>query len=207
MTTEIDPSGDSAGGAPIDIFAPAKMESTQDLPPQRQSVQDPFDPCRCWKGLEFKRWVVTVECGPYKRKKPAYQAQFYPLARDKAGAIEQAKRSIYKRLRNPSFAARLAHPGRDLGMKLTDSREPSAASAAQPVRPWGEWCVACRCGYRDDVEAFTRTPAGVELPKREYQCPKCFRAWRIEADGEGWTTPEGRFIAPQLRCVAILPRC
>lgn len=66
--------------------------------------------------------------------------------------------------------------------------------------------IICKCGHSADLEQFTQTPSGKELPRNEFQCPKCFRAWRLEARGEGWTTPQGQYIPPERVCVAIMPR-
>lgn len=66
--------------------------------------------------------------------------------------------------------------------------------------------LGCRCGFSGDFELFTRTPKGGDLPRNEYQCPKCFSAWRIEAQGAGRWTEQGQYIPPDSVCVPILPR-
>jgi len=66
--------------------------------------------------------------------------------------------------------------------------------------------IQCPCGHTDDTELFSQTPSGQPLPRYEYQCPKCYRAWRVVPKGEGWTTEQGQFIPPERACVRILPR-
>ena len=40
--------------------------------------------------------------------------------------------------------------------------------------------ITCTCGHTADIDEFTRSPLGTELPGGSYQCPGCTRAWRIE---------------------------
>lgn len=45
----------------------------------------------------------------------------------------------------------------------------------------GEIAVTCyRCNHVDTLEAFSKTPIGGDLGKREYQCPSCKLAIRQE---------------------------
>jgi hypothetical protein len=39
--------------------------------------------------------------------------------------------------------------------------------------------VSCVCGYSADLEQFTTSPLGGDLPPGHFQCPSCARAWRI----------------------------
>lgn len=66
--------------------------------------------------------------------------------------------------------------------------------------------LGCQCGFSGDFDLFTRTPKGGDLPRNEYQCPKCFRAWRLETHGAGHWTPQGQYIPPDKVCIPILPR-
>jgi len=54
------------------------------------------------------------------------------------------------------------------------------------------------CGHSADFETFTGTPISGDLPRGQYQCPKCTAAWRIERHGKakiGWS---GMIIPPDL---------
>lgn len=66
--------------------------------------------------------------------------------------------------------------------------------------------ITCLCGHAADYDMFSQTSSRKPLPRNEYQCPRCFRAWRIEAIGEGRYTEAGMFIPPDKLCRAILPR-
>lgn len=169
-----------------------------------EAVRSRFDVSPYWEGIEWKRWVVSVEAGPYKRKKPAFSTTIHVSGRNKAEAIEAAKRQLWQPVRRPSFSARLAHPVNDLGMTPAPAlKEDNAAPLGDG---YGLWCITCKCGHRADIEAFCRSPRGVALPRNEYQCPKCFCAWTVRAVSEGWLSPDGHYLPPRRACVAILPR-
>lgn len=176
-----------------------------------QLPPDPYDAAPYWEGIEWKRWVVAMEAGPYKRKKPAYKAVYHVQAKNKAGALIEAekrfreeKRRRFPTARRPSFAARLAHPVRDLG--LTPRPAAGGPAGVMPVGVDDGWRTSCKCGYCAPVEDFCKTPSGQRLPVSEWQCPKCFRAWRVEAITEAWMSPEGDHLPAQLGCVPIIPQ-
>ena len=157
--------------------------------------------------MEFKWYVVEVEAGP--RRRPTHKAKHYMRARSGTRAIEAIKRTVHTRLRSARFSARYAHPTVDLGFKCVKNFTPADPAAPLPAAlrsTQGMYQITCRCGHADDFDRFTSTPSGVSLPRNEYQCPKCYKAWRIEAIGEGWTAPSGMFVPPERKCVAILPR-
>lgn len=66
--------------------------------------------------------------------------------------------------------------------------------------------LVCRCGHGADFDTFTVSPSGAPLGRDEYQCPRCYRAWTFEVVQEGWTTPEGLYVPPRRRVIAIPPR-
>ena len=120
--------------------------------------------------------------------------------------------------------------------KFAPSRSGAIAHAAEEVRAFmhratgaeqkriGEWLatvlaetigstrggepmyLGCKCGFSGDFDLFTRTPKGGDLPRNEYQCPQCYRAWRVESQGAGRRTEKGMYIPPDTVCVPILPR-
>ncbi len=174
------------------------------------AVRARLDVSQYWEGIEYKRWVVAVEAGPYKRKKPAFSTTIHVRARTRDEAVTVARQQLWQKVRRPTFSARLAHPVKDLGMTPAPAdfapEGPAAPLSAQMQDSYGQWCIVCKCGHKADVDDFCRTPRGAELPRAEYQCPKCFRAWAIKTVREGWQSPDGQYLPAQLACVAILPR-
>ncbi|SCW90349.1 hypothetical protein SAMN05216370_0138 [Pseudomonas peli] len=167
-------------------------------------------------GEQLPAWIwygVRVTKGPPKR--PHYKATVFVRATDKAGALKEAKRRLTKAPPRSFFEAWKATPAQVADWLRIGPAKPPGPNTEQinPERPnprladsWGFVLLACKCGHSDDLEAFCRLSSGVQLPRNEYQCPKCFRAWRIEAEGEGWTAPGGLYIPPKRVSVAIPPR-
>ncbi|VVN27112.1 hypothetical protein PS623_04592 [Pseudomonas fluorescens] len=151
-------------------------------------------------------YVVTITAGPYKGQKPAFQATRYVRASSAKSAELSARRLVPNKGSRPRFHARLATPA-DLGMKpATPSDSSYMAAVPQPATTAGMWCVKCKCGHAADIDLFSKTPSGEDLARNEYQCPKCYRAWRVEQVGDGFTTESGFFVPPSHRCTAIIPR-
>lgn len=67
------------------------------------------------------------------------------------------------------------------------------------------YAIGCHCGHHDDIDLFTHSPSGKALPRDTYQCPRCYRAWRIEPVGQGWYTPEGLWIPPEKVFKRVIP--
>ncbi len=67
----------------------------------------------------------------------------------------------------------------------------------------GSLCsITCgRCGQTADMDEFTKTPIGGDLPKGQYQCPFCNVAWKIEKDGEATILESGFVMPPKLKVV------
>lgn len=40
--------------------------------------------------------------------------------------------------------------------------------------------IRCKCGHEADYEDFQSTPVSGELPRGEFQCPACRRAWTVK---------------------------
>lgn len=167
-------------------------------------------------GEHLLAWIwygVRVTKGPPKR--PRYKATEFVRAADKAGAIKAVKRRLASAPPRASFDAWEAAPAEVATWLKIGPAKPLGPNAERidPERPnprlvnaGGFFLIACKCGHSDDLETFCRLPGGADLPRNEYQCPKCFRAWRLEAKGEGWRTPAGQYIPPERISVAILPR-
>lgn len=61
--------------------------------------------------------------------------------------------------------------------------------------------VTCKCGHQGDIDTFTRSAMGIDLPKAQFQCPACGAAWRVEPVGVARMTESGFVIPPKLACV------
>jgi hypothetical protein len=57
--------------------------------------------------------------------------------------------------------------------------------------------IRCECGHEADIEAFCSTPINGDLPAGTYQCPSCWRAWRVGLEFEfSWSTYKRGVIVP-----------
>lgn len=163
-----------------------------------------------YAGRDLKWFVVEIEAGP--RRRPTYKSKRCVRTANSAKARESVKRALASAeipIRSPRLSVRYAHPASDLRLKRSESFTPIDPDAPLPTALRSSldmYRITCRCGHSADFDEFCTTPSGVELPRNEFQCRRCFKAWRIEAVGEGWTTPEGLYIPPDRKCVAILPR-
>lgn len=157
-------------------------------------------------------WVVNFASGP--RKRPTLKGKVLVWADDPAEAVTKTRKNQRWRWLGNSAGLRLgvhrAHPVRDRdASRVIFPRRPidSGAPLPAPLRSsQGMYCVTCKCGYSADVDDFCRSPSGIELPRNEYQCPKCFKAWRVQAKGDCWVTDAGQVIPPGRETVPILPR-
>lgn len=160
-----------------------------------------------YASMERKWFVVEVEAGP--RRRPTFKSKHCIRAATGAKALEGVQSLMRSRVRGARFNVRYAHPVIDLRMKRAESFTPVDPGAPLPaalLSTRGMYRITCRCGHSADYDDFSTTPSGAELPRNEYQCPHCYKAWRVQAVGEGWTTPEGLYIPPDRKCVAIPPR-
>lgn len=69
--------------------------------------------------------------------------------------------------------------------------------------PWMH--ITCKCGHRDDIDAFTSTPIFGELPKNTFQCPACGLAIERRA-GPGTLYGPGRFVPGPVELVVVESR-
>lgn len=65
--------------------------------------------------------------------------------------------------------------------------------------------ITCKCGHVDDMDNFTRTISGIDLPDGDYQCPKCGEAWRVVADGQATVFDDG-YVIPAQRKILLINR-
>lgn len=65
--------------------------------------------------------------------------------------------------------------------------------------------ITCSCGHNAPVDEFAATPIGGPLPRGSYQCPRCYRAWKI-----GTIRPLSRWTGlpgdPVRACVPVNPQ-
>jgi hypothetical protein len=75
------------------------------------------------------------------------------------------------------------------------SKKPAAAAA--PKFGHSLCNVRCECGHEADIEEFSHTPINGALPPGSYQCPKCWRAWRVGLEFEfTWSRYKRGVIVP-----------
>ncbi|WP_164707468.1 hypothetical protein [Metapseudomonas otitidis] len=158
-----------------------------------------------WQGIEVRTYVVMEMQG--KPSKPKLLHTYYERARDPSAAIEAVKRRCNSKARGGWFRARLAHPVRDLGCVPADSSLYSASDdSLLQVGGSAGWRVHCKCGHSDDFWSFCISPGGVELPVTDYQCPKCYSAWRLGEIRQASLSAEGGYIPAGPIIKRILPR-
>jgi hypothetical protein len=68
---------------------------------------------------------------------------------------------------------------------------------------YSEFHIRCRCGHEAPMDDFTTTAAGIELPRRHYQCRACGDAWAVRQVEPAWVSPSGFVMPPQLGCVPV----
>lgn len=67
--------------------------------------------------------------------------------------------------------------------------------------------VTCTCGHTADFDEFTVRPVSGPLPRGQYQCPACNKAWRIDnREGEARRLANGFVIVPPTTLIPIAPR-
>lgn len=162
---------------------------------------------RFYADRPIRSYMILVEAGP--RRRPTYKREHFARAANMEKAQQQVQRTLGDLARRARFTVRYAHPIRDLGLQLVetfDPRDPTPAELAAMSDTRNVFCITCRCGHRADIEDFTLTPSGQALPQGQYQCPRCYHAWRLANVTEGWHSPQGLYIPPQRKCVTTLPR-
>ncbi|HBN8007493.1 TPA: hypothetical protein L3645_006320 [Pseudomonas aeruginosa] len=160
-----------------------------------------------YAGKELKCYVVEIEAGP--RRRPTHKSKHCIRASSADKAREGIRNLMQSRVRGARYSVRYAHPVIDLRLTKVENFTPVDPDAPLPdaLRSTrGMYRITCRCGHSSDFDDFCTTPSGAELPRNEYQCPRCYKAWRVQAVSEGWRTPEGLYIPPDRKCVAIPPR-
>lgn len=62
------------------------------------------------------------------------------------------------------------------------------------------------CGHRADLDEFTRTPVGGDLPKNTFQCPACGRAFERRVSGPGVRYESGLYVPGPVELVPVPSR-
>jgi hypothetical protein len=57
-------------------------------------------------------------------------------------------------------------------------------------------CISCTCGHVATVDAWTSTPINGELPRDQFQCPNCNRAFRVVPNPNAKPWQPVRLIQP-----------
>jgi hypothetical protein len=71
--------------------------------------------------------------------------------------------------------------------------------------PW--MLITCgSCGQSADIDAFTRTPVGGELPKNTFQCPACGCAFERRVKGPGTRYESGLYVPGPMEVVRVETR-
>jgi uncharacterized circularly permuted ATP-grasp superfamily protein len=66
--------------------------------------------------------------------------------------------------------------------------------------------ITCgNCKHVADMDGFTKTISGIDLPNGDYQCPSCGIAWSVRPDGKAQVFDDG-YVIPAKRKVVLIDR-